>query len=155
MTIWTPLSGMMTCWWIVDVLPLWYIETIPLLISSVNVSGRRHWCKMLKKFIVWRTHCIIWFVIELTWHATTSVFSCMPRSCMGNIIIIIIIIIIIMSCLFCEFFHTTGFGILLDMLFHVFRFSKASFRILRRRCHFGTEMYVTLPEQFWFFTSDV
>ena len=47
--------------------------------------------------------------------------NCVPRSCTGNIIIII------KSCLFSEFFHTTGIGILLDMLFHVFRFPKASF----------------------------
>ena len=49
--------------------------------------------------------------------------NCVPRSCTGNIIFIKSCL----NCLFSEFFHTTGIGILLDMLFHVFRFSKASF----------------------------
>ena len=62
---------------------------------------------------------------------------------------------------FSEFLDTVR--ILLDVLFHVFRFSKASFNacdifihnILKLRRHLGTVMYGRLPRQFCNFTCKI
>ena len=63
---------------------------------------------------------------------------------------------------FSEFFDKIPVRILLEVVFRVFRFSRASFNaltslsiVLKLRLHLGNETYRTLPWQFYNFTCEI